>query len=80
MTSRRETTIAKVRDKTSGEVNELRTEPDSSAARHHDMLGSIRHVFKTCGERMYKGPDTLAKLRKICDENCELTAEAQVAR
>lgn len=65
MTSRSESISAKLREETSVTVSKLRSELDSTAARHNELLASIRRVFKTPEERKDKVAVTLVTLRRI---------------
>lgn len=52
-------TLPKVPDETSAEFNKLRSECNSAAVRHHELLASIRRLVKACEECNDKVADTI---------------------
>lgn len=68
-----------MRDDTSAETDKLRSERDSAATCHHEMLSSIRRIAKVCEEFKGMAADTLVKLSKLCDKGQKVTVEVHVA-
>lgn len=64
-TLRSKATFAKMRDKKSAEIKNLRSDRDSAGARHHELLASIRRDFMTHEERKDKTAGTFLKLRRV---------------
>lgn len=75
-----EATTVKVRKGTPIEVKQFRSDRDSAAARHHELLASIRRVSKAREEQKQKAAITLMKFRKIYDHGRKVTVEAHVAK
>lgn len=72
--SRSKTTLAKVRDEASVEVSKGRSELNTSAARHHQLLVSICRVVKG-----YEARKDKVKLYKIYDDGRKVTVRVHVA-
>lgn len=61
------------------EVTKIRSKRDSSAARHHELLASIRRIMEAREKPKDKAADTLVKLRKVYEGGRKIRAEAHVA-
>lgn len=68
-----------MREETSVEVSELRSERNNAVAHHHELLASIRCVVRARKDLKDKAAGTLMRLRKIHDDGRKDTVETHVA-
>lgn len=59
-------------------VGNLRSERESAAASHQELLDSSRRAIKAPNERKHKAADTFVKLREIHGNGREIPVEAYV--
>lgn len=76
---RSQATLAKVRDETLAGAQKWRSELDSAAARHYELLASARRAAKARQDCQDKAPDTLLILHKIYNECRMVMVKAHAA-